>query len=157
MKYIDADKLIAEIERYKKGSAIARFDNAGENAEYFQGKVEMCDDLTHIITSLQQEQPEVDLVAELKHHLEITSKEQLEKEWKELEPWCNIGPTVHEFLYGKEPEADLEKFDKEVTKIWGKCAADPNDSIACLHIETFNEFARHFYELGLNARKEECK
>lgn len=61
MKYIDAEKLIAEIERYKQGAAIARFDNAGENADYFQGKVDLCDDLTHIITSLQQEQQEVDL------------------------------------------------------------------------------------------------
>lgn len=59
-KYIDADKLKAEIERYKKGAAIARFDNAGENADYFQGKVDMCDDLMHIITSLQQEQPDTD-------------------------------------------------------------------------------------------------
>ena len=56
-KYIDAEKLIAEIERYKRDAAIARFDNAGENADYFQGKVDLCDDLTHIITSLQQEQP----------------------------------------------------------------------------------------------------
>ena len=48
---------------------------------------------------------------------------------------------------------DLEQFDKDVTKIWGRCAAEPNDSIACLHIETFNEVASHFYELGLNARK----
>ena len=60
MRYIDSEKLIAEIERYKQGAAIARFDNAGENADYFQGKVDLCDDLTHIITSLQREQQEVD-------------------------------------------------------------------------------------------------
>lgn len=60
-KYIDAEKLIAEIERYKQGAAIARFDNAGENADYFQGKVDLCDDLTHIVASLHQEQPGVDL------------------------------------------------------------------------------------------------
>jgi hypothetical protein len=59
MKYIDADRLKAEIERYKQGAAIARFDNVGENADYFQGKVDLCDDLMYIITSLQQEQPEV--------------------------------------------------------------------------------------------------
>ena len=46
-------------------------------------------------------------------------------------------------------EADLENFDKNVTKIWSRCAAKPNDSIACLHIETFIEVARHFYQLGL--------
>ncbi len=53
----------------------------------------------------------------------------------------------------EQPEVDLGKFDKDVTKIWGRCAAEPNDSIACLHIETFNEVARHFYELGFNTRK----
>ena len=65
-KYIDADKLITEIERYKQGAAIARFDNAGENTDYFQGKVDLCNDLTHIITSLQQAQPEVEGVV---HHV----------------------------------------------------------------------------------------
>lgn len=58
-------------------------------------------------------------------------------------------------LQQEQPEVDLEKFDKDVTEIWGRCAAEPNDSIACIHIETFNEVARHFYELGFNARKEE--
>lgn len=104
---------------------------------------------------IQQDQPEVNLVAELKHHLATTPKEQLEKEWKELEPWGNIGPTVQEFLYEKQPKVDLEQFDKDVTEIWGRCAAEPNDSIACLHIETFIKVARHFWNKGYNARKEE--
>lgn len=52
----------------------------------------------------------------------------------------------------EQPEVDLEKFDKEVTKIWGRCAAEPNDSIACLHIETFNEVARHFAKWGAEHR-----
>lgn len=66
--------------------------------------------------SLQQEQSKVDLVAELKHHLATTPKEQLEKEWKELEPWSNIGPTVQEFLYGKQQEVDLKKAAEEYEK-----------------------------------------
>ena len=41
-------------------------------------------------------------------------EKQFEKEWKELEPWNNIGPTVQEFLYGEQPEVDLEKFTKAV-------------------------------------------
>ena len=101
MRYIDAYKLIAEIERLY---GIAR--NASYNGEV-EGEMTAYDKILNIITSLQQEQPEV----------------------------------------------DLEKFDKEVTKIWGRCAADPNDSLACFHIETFNEIARHFYELGKNAKK----
>ena len=58
-------------------------------------------------------------------------------------------------LQQEQSKVELEKFDKEVTRIWGRCAAEPNDSIACLHISTFNEIARHFWNKGYNARKEE--
>lgn len=44
------------------------------------------------------------LVAKLRHHLATTPKEQLEKEWDDLKEWCNVGPTVQEFLYGKPAE-----------------------------------------------------
>lgn len=122
----------------------------------YNGITETCMKLRGFIKARldSDQQPEVDLVAELKHHLATTPKEQLEKEWKELEPWGNIGPTVQEFLYGKQPEVDLEQFDKDVTELWGRCAAEPNDSIACLHIETFIKVARHFWNKGYNARKE---
>lgn len=112
-RYIDSEKLIAEIELLLKrnepycGNAVA------------DGQRQALYHMKDFITSIQQEQD----------HFADASK---------------MGP-----------EVDLEKFDKDVTKIWGRCAAEPNDSIACLHIETFNEVARHFYELGLNARKEE--
>ncbi len=106
----------------------------------------------HCIDYIQQEQPKVDLVAELKHHLDTTPKEQLEKEWKELEPWGNIGPTVQEFLYGKQPEVDLGKeidnFLNETGAPYVWCNDDEQK-------EWCNIIARHFYELGLNARKEE--
>lgn len=97
-RYIDADKLIAEIFNLEPFSCISEVQDG------FYSAINRIND---IIDSLQQEQPEV----------------------------------------------DLGQFDKDVTKIWGRCAAEPNDSIACLHIETFNEVARHFYELGINARK----
>lgn len=94
--------------------------------------------------NLKYERPEVDLIAELKHHLAITPKEQLEKEWKELEPWGNIGSTVQEFLYGKQPEVDLEKeLDSLITPELKKYKALPS----------MMDVAKHFYELGLNARK----
>lgn len=90
------------------------------------------------------QRPKVDLVAELKHHLATTPKEQLEKEWKELEPWNNIGPTVQEFLYGKQPEVDLEK-----------------DAVSYCYDNGINisprqakGIARHFWNKGYNARKE---
>lgn len=68
----------------------------------------------------EQEQPKVDLVTELRHHLATTPREQLEKEWKELEPYGNIGPSVQEFLYGKQPEVDLEKFAEKIKNFQGR-------------------------------------
>lgn len=49
---------------------------------------------------------------------------------------------------------DSETFDKRVTEMWGRCAANPNDTIACLHIDSFIEIARHFFELGLAQKGE---
>ena len=65
----------------------------------------------------QKEQKPVDLVAELKLHLANTPKEQLEKEWKELEPYGNIGPTVHEFLYGEQPAEWSEEDENMLNSI----------------------------------------
>ena len=50
----------------------------------------------------------------------------------------------------EKPSEGLEDwdFDREITLIWGKCAAEPNDQIACLHIESFIEIARHFAQWG---------
>ena len=99
MKYIDADKLIAEIRELRSESCISESD------EYYEiAKSEIID----IITSLQQEQPEVDL----------------EKE---------ITPSLVENMLCEFGVQSIEDVDSE-------CLAD---------------IARHFYELGLNARKEE--
>ena len=57
-------------------------------------------------------------------------------------------------LQHEQPEVDLETFDKRVTKMWERCAAEPNDTIACLHIDSFIEIARHFFELGLTQKGE---
>lgn len=56
-------------------------------------------------------------------------------------------------LQQEQPEVDLEMFDKRVTEVWGRFAAEPNDTIACLHIDSFIEIARYFFNLGINARK----
>lgn len=151
-RYIDAEKLIAEIKRQIEEEK----NNLNEETSLYYGlRQQVRSTILRIIDSLRQEQPgtskgkfvlpnslyartvdnktidvsyapqsmdaveyikndtveqpEVDLVAELKHHLATTPKEQLEKEWKELEPWNNVGPTVQEFLYGKQPGMDVEK------------------------------------------------
>lgn len=60
MKYIDAEKLIAEIRKLCSESCISESDDYYEYA-----KSEIID----IITSLQQEQPEVHLEKEIKNYL----------------------------------------------------------------------------------------
>ena len=144
MKYIDADHLKVEIEKHIKEvkDAEKRFT---PNMGFFDAKLSGIYDVIAIIDSLQQEQPEVDLVANLKHHLATTPKEQLEKEWKELEPWNNIGPTVQEFLYGKQQEVDLKKEYKEYVE------DDPVFSILT-NRNVGLAIASHFYELGKNSK-----
>ena len=103
----------------------------------------------------EQEQPKVDLVAKLRHHLATTPREQLEKEWKELEHWNNVGPTVQEFLYGKQQEVELEK---EIDSFWDSCIKHKNErggNVIWSNKIEIEVLARRFYELGLNARKEE--
>ena len=89
MKYIDAEKLLAEIER-------RRLSNRYIDTEGYENE------LLEIITSLQQEQPEVDLEEEIERFIEQHRSE------------------FHGYF-------DLRRV------------------------------ARHFYKLGLNARKEEGK
>lgn len=167
MKYIDADKLNAEIKRYKQEAAIARFDNAGENADYFQGKVDLCNDLTHIIASLQREQPD----GYNRAMLEVKSK--VDKLYDETSIGLNeydaglyngIAETcmkLRGFIKARissqeQPEVDLEK---EIDAFWNprfNLGWDEHSALSMNH-SGFASIARHFYELGLNARKEDEK
>ena len=100
MKYIDADRLKAEVKRIKNDY---NRDSFVSGLAYL-GKEEAIDEFCSLIDSLQQEQPEVDF----------------EKEWDEFEDW------VESYITSDYPTYYAPK-----------------------------EIARHFYELGLNARKEE--
>lgn len=61
--YIDADRLRAEIERRREICAdIAGDERNEEVAEYYRGKEVAHDEISSLITSLQQEQAEKDLI-----------------------------------------------------------------------------------------------
>ena len=92
MKYIDADKLIAEIEE-----RIALLKGVNSKGDYGKGSIDADMGILEYIKSLQQEQPEVDL----------------EKEIHEKSMELHTAPCYEELA----------------------------------------NFARHFYELGLKARK----
>ena len=110
MKYIDAEKLIAELTKMQFELNAAYRKPQSDNIvraislEY--------DDILSLVDSLQQEQPEVDLE-------------------KEIQIWC------HNPLYELTKEQDTGKAPVKVL------------------ISDIEDTARHFYELGLNARKEE--
>lgn len=38
------------------------------------------------------------IIQKLEDYLNSTSKEQLEKDWEELKPYQNIGPTIDEYI-----------------------------------------------------------
>ena len=71
MKYIDADKLIAEIERRIDSWSIrGEHSPAGQGKDTCESRVTELSDLLSFITSLQQEQSEVDLEKEIEDYWE---------------------------------------------------------------------------------------
>ena len=209
MKYIDAEKIIAEIERLEK------VDYPCDTYEQSVGFYDALDRIKYFINSLQQEQPMPNStqLIELWH----TDKEMLkEKDFRD-DPWrlaynafmcgfgrgiavkkqeqpkqkkkcnncphcvdrkdqygwhfkgCFGGPYKGKFiaeidecpLEQEQPEVDLKKEIETYFKGWymdetdqGYILHTPDDHAGLMSV---TQVARHFYELGLNARKEESK
>lgn len=72
IKYIDADKLIKSVNNYQEWAKAESNPTYGY-ADYYKGKIDACKDIQEFITSLRQEQPEMDL------------EKEIEKEWETLE------------------------------------------------------------------------
>lgn len=129
-KYIDAEKLIAEIERRLKN--IRDYIN-GAGMKYkgpkfykARGTESAYDALLSIITSLQQEQPECIYGRSL----------------EEREKYCRICSAVCKARVQQEQqEVDLEK---EIIR-YQREDMDRDTTVG--------DVAHHFYKLGLNARK----
>lgn len=91
MKHIDAEKLIAEIERRREKCAdIAADERNEEVAEYYRGKEVAYDETSSLITSLQQEQPEEELEKEIDKFLNETGAPYVWCIDDEQKEWCNI-------------------------------------------------------------------
>ncbi len=100
MKYINAEKLITEIEKLQQEIINKWKDDPRSSID--DGFLTACSQFLDVITSLQQEQPTINL-------------------GREIDRYCE---TIHAWQVQEAPFTSLEN-----------CA-------------------RHFYELGLNTRKE---
>lgn len=105
MKYIDSEKLLAEIERLieETKSMKPAFD------QFWAGQISAFKGAIKIAESLQQEQPEVDL-------------------------------------------------EKEIDRFWDSCIKHKNErggNVIWSNKLEVKVLARHFFDMGLNARKEE--
>lgn len=143
MKYIDADRLIAEIGRLKEETCIGicEYDKGEEN-----GRMEVLTSLQSTIDSLQQDKAAVEL-------------ELCTQSWWEERGWIMIPPettiegidsllkAVRRKLQQEQPKVDLEK---EVTRFVSE------DKILSRLVKYDDALliARYFYELGLRRAAE---
>ena len=167
MKYIDSEKLIAEIERRRKqrieandkiakgeifaetedefNSSLARYGNRLVYQELFE--------IICFIETIQQEQPMPDSTELIEFWNE--DKEMLkEKDFRD-DAWrlaynafmCGFGRGIA--VKQEQPEVDFETE-------YAKFSNDPDalDYAFPIDLADYKDFAHHFYEFGLNARKE---
>lgn len=183
MKYIDSEKLIAEIERLKNQTErrldnivpIRKKDTMDEeqlakielrdkvDKAYLNGVLITLSDVLSCITSLQPEQPDTkEQSSHLEHWLAFFGcpEENIEKcatqiaqgygAIRYLEGVQRGAEAVNELAQQEQPEVN---FEKELDRIWFDNKLGDyfnNDALDFAHIKTL---CKHFYELGLNARK----
>lgn len=171
MKYIDADKLIAEIERLKKENGKdGRPSNVAEM---------LYSHFLSLITSLQQEQPDYKEAVQLVFEEELTP-------FKDGNQWCfllgrnlqdgicgfgdtildaavdfykdytntkiHIGELKISMAQQEQPEVDLEK---EIGHWMDKLDDKYCTLVKDYSIQDIKDTARHFWNKGYNAKKEE--
>lgn len=170
-KYIPAEKLIAEIEtwidiaekRINNNAPIEHPETIDEEKlKYLQktreskitwldGQEEALKKVLSIITSLQQEQP-------TKGYDEKYLNEKITKAKKSWDG-VDVDKYMDDVRGREQPEIDLEK---EIDNYIADNFSEAHDGVLLsdasgteLMITDISLIARHFYELGLNARKEE--
>lgn len=163
MKYIDSEKLLAEIERRREKCAdIAADEKNEEVAEYYRGKEVAYDETSSLINSLQQEQPDgynramIEVKAKVDELYDETSIGLSEYDAGFyngiIETCMKLRGFIKARISKDQPEVDLEK---EITPYFVEhllCEFGVQ-SISDMDGENLAEFARHFYELGRLSNK----
>lgn len=152
-KYIDAEKLIAKIKRLI-GVITTTMEELkmDEPSERMRGELDAYDDIIYFLDSLQQEQPDFPTTDEqVKEFFATHPKIEVPEKYKNPD-WL--------FKKQEQPEVDLEREVKSYIKdnftITDEVAQIPEENRRySMWEDDMRAFARHFYELGLNARKEE--
>lgn len=166
MKYIDVEKLIAEIDRWKN-KAKEKYNKS----TYSMGRCDALAEFRNYIVSLQQKPPEDTDVLRAKLINFLTRNNIQEDKAKYLADRISDTYGAQRYLDGlcdgmdgediqrkEQPEVDLDAviemewnlFNKQL-KQYGK---EPEE-VVLLNWFRFYNVARHFYELGSNTRKEE--
>ncbi len=159
-RYIDADKLIAEIDRRMTENC-----KLAEKAKCFGDRAVEDNDILALIERYQQEQPKFkigDTIHKIGENtvfpmtIERISDGDYVCVTEHQKSFINIKFQDDYELVGQgKTEVDLEK---EIDLEWKKCK--PTDEgmgleFANIVNEQFDDIAHHFYKLGLNARKKE--
>lgn len=159
MKYIDADKLIAEIEWWRDKAK----ENYNENT-YSMGRCDALAEFRNYIVSLLEDSDFDDVDPNHLIHSHYTKVREIKTNrefWAEYSSeaaeWYEAGTgkaySISDIEIVKEqPEVDIEKELKTIRESdeWRRM-----QKRGSYMVEALITVARHFYELGLNARKEE--
>ena len=147
MKYIDAEKLKSLIrERYN-------IYKIGQHSPFRNGKVETLRETIELIDSLQQEQSKDSkgkFVFPKFLYARTLDNKTIDVSYGPQDMTA-IEYVRNDFVEQVQPEVDLEKEYKE----WWENKVSGNVNIKHTMEWYMHETARHFYLLGLNARKEE--
>ena len=151
-KYIDTDKLIAEIKR------LIKVNQELKSSSFTEGIAAGYGDILSAIDSLQQEQPviEEDWVEKRKQECECrrlsaNGNYQCERYEGVFGPcdgrcsWIVDYPKLKELKEMKQPAVDLEKIIEQTYHDGSVADTDDIDHV------TYENIARHFYELGKNS------
>jgi len=163
--YIDAEELKQKINSLKNVyNNPNRVIHGVADAFRQDGRVAMCNDIMNEIESLQYEQPDADLEAEIermiydplydldgvaiKYATKYITVEDVADLARHFAEWGTIHPNAIQSIQQEQSEVDLEK---EYKKWWDSIKYKINTEHT---MEWYmHETARRFYELGLNARK----
>lgn len=154
-KYIDADKLKAEIERLRSEAEYEKYEAFGNHDSFIinEAKEYICMLLKSFIDSLQQEQTEADLeVSKFCQPVpENIANCVAEHFWEMLDDEEKEDTRTIETAQQEQEVADLEK---EIDRVFFQQDCGSNR----LYYNEIANIARHFAEWGaihLNTRKEE--